>query len=335
MNRPSVPKAMATSDDAYQNPKYLNGILSGIPRKLVPYCELMRLELPHGNFLGYFPHLVGLLYGASSSPFKPSAQVMVFQALVYAGWTFFGRGAGCAWNDNIDQDFDRKTTRCRTRPIARGAISTTSAYIFTLMMTAFAFLFLSPLPAPCQRLGLVAVALTTVYPFSKRFTHFAQVILGLTLATNFILAAYGTGLPALEPPYTIPTLFTTVAITLLVIFYDVIYARQDTSDDLKSGVKGMAVLFRNYIEVLLISIAVAVTGLLAAVGVAVDNGPYFFVFSVAGLCMALLWTVGAIRYQLFHTWNHRSEWLYALAIANLLLGYSIEYLNNSNSINIA
>jgi 4-hydroxybenzoate polyprenyltransferase len=259
---------------------------------------------------------------------------MVFQAMVYAGWTFFGRAAGCAWDDNIDQDFDRKTARCRTRPIARGAISTTSAYIFTLMMIAFAFLFMSPLPAPCQRLGLVTVALTIVYPFGKRFTHFAQVILGLTLATNFILAAYGTGLPALEPPYTIPTLFTTAAITLLVIFYDVIYARQDTLDDLKSGVKGMAVLFRNYIEVLLISIAVAVTGLLAAVGVAVDYGPYFFVFSVAGLYMTLLGIVGAIRYQLFHTWNHRSGWLYALAIANLLLGYSIEYLNSSDSKNI-
>ncbi|KAH7305895.1 UbiA prenyltransferase family-domain-containing protein [Stachybotrys elegans] len=320
---------------AYKNPRYQSGPLSVIPKSFVPYCELMRLELPHGNFLGYFPHLVGLLYGSSASPARLPANDVVFQAALYIGWTFFMRGAGCAWNDVVDQDFDRKTTRCRVRPVARGAVSTTGANIFALAMVSLAFACISPLPAECQRLGLITTVLSIIYPFCKRVTNFAQVILGMTLAINFILAAYGAGLPAVEAPYTLPTICVTTAITLLVVFYDVVYARQDTADDLKSGVKGMAVLFRNYVEILLTSITLVIAGLLATTGVLVDNGPYFFVFSVAGLLAALLAMIGGIRYRIFHTWNSYSGWFYALAIFNLLGGYLIEYLDQVPMLNKA
>ncbi|KEY71340.1 hypothetical protein S7711_10996 [Stachybotrys chartarum IBT 7711] len=314
---------------AYTNPRYERGPLSLIPKPIVPYFELMRFELPHGYYLGYFPHLVGIMYGASAGPERLPARDLVFQALLYVGWTFAMRGAGCAWNDNIDQDFDRKTERCRTRPIARGAVSTTAGHVFAVAGVALAFLCLSPLPTECHQLGVLVTVLSVIYPFCKRFTNFAQVILGMTLAANFILAAYGAGLPALEQPYTRPTMSATLAITLLVVFYDVVYARQDTADDLKSGVKGMAVLFRNHIEVLLAVLTCTIGGLLAATGVSVGNGPYYFLFSVAGLTVALLAMIGGIRYRIFHTWNGYSGWFYVLAIINLMSGYFIEYLDNA------
>jgi 4-hydroxybenzoate polyprenyltransferase len=313
----------------WTNPAYKKGVLSVIPKTWVPYFELMRFELPHGYYLGYFPLLVGIMYGASAGPARMPASELAFQALLYAGWCFCMRGAGCAWNDNTDQEFDRKTERCRTRPIARGAVSTFGGHVFAFVMTTLGYLCLAPLPEECQNLGTAVIMLSILYPFCKRFTNFAQVILGITLALNFILAAYGAGLPALEGAYKMPTTLVTIAITLLVVFYDVVYARVDTADDLKSGVKGMAVLFRNYIEVLLAALTCTIGGLLAATGIYIENGPYYFLFSVVGLTVALAAMVAGIRYRVFSTWNSYSGWFYVLAIVNLMGGYAIEYAGNT------
>ncbi|PYI11967.1 hypothetical protein BO78DRAFT_63605 [Aspergillus sclerotiicarbonarius CBS 121057] len=64
-----------------------------------------------------------------------------------------------------------------------------------------------------------------------------------------------------------------LAIVLLIVFYDVAYATQDMADDIKSGVKGMAVLFRNHLLALLFTLACGIAGVLSALGVLVNMGP--------------------------------------------------------------
>ncbi|KAH6896731.1 UbiA prenyltransferase family-domain-containing protein [Thelonectria olida] len=305
------------------------GILSKLPASWVPYAELIRLEQPHGLYMTFFPQIIGLMFACSARPDAVPGSLLAQRLGLLFVWTFFIRSAGCAWNDNTDQDFDRLTERCRNRPIARGAVSTAQGHIYTLVLTLLAFMTIRPLPLESTLCGIVTIVLTTIYPFGKRFTNFAQVILGSTLASTIPLSAYSVGLPALSGEYIVPTLCLTATILLLVVFYDTIYARQDTADDLKSGVKGMAVLFRNHIESLLAFLALSITGLLATAGTLLNMGTYFFAFSVVGLATGLFVMIALIRWHVLPSFAKYAGWFYAFAIANLLGGCIVEYLGRA------
>ncbi|KAL6852483.1 hypothetical protein ACO1O0_007028 [Amphichorda felina] len=302
------------------------GVLSKLPLSWVPYAQLVRLEQPHGNYMIYFPHIVGLLYASSVLPDAVPLATLAHRAGVFLAWTFLMRGAGCAWNDNIDQEFDRKTERCRNRPIARGAVSTTQGHIFTLFLTLMGFAAIQCLPAECTYVGLGTVILSVIYPFGKRFTHFAQVILGSTLASTISLSAYSIGLPALSPAYMAPTLCLSATIMLMVVFYDVVYARQDTPDDLRSGVKGMAVRFRDSLEALFAAVTISIAFLLTALGALVDMGRLYYMLSVGGLTTGLVSMIALTHWHLLPSWAGFSGWCYAFAVANLLGGFIAEYI---------
>ncbi|EHK22092.1 uncharacterized protein TRIVIDRAFT_130502, partial [Trichoderma virens Gv29-8] len=263
----------------YTPPK---GLLSKIPASWVPYGELIRLHRPEFIYFIYAPFIVGLAYALCINKERVPAFTLAHRAGVLFVWTFFLRSSGCAWNDNIDQDFDRQTERCRNRPIARGAITTTKGHVFTIVLISLGFLSIRSLPFECTLVGIVTYVLTIIYPFGKRFTNFPQVILGSVLAMAIPLSSYSLGLPALSPPHIVPTACLSAAIVFLIVFYDVLYACQDIEDDLKSGVKGMAVYFRNYIEPLLITVTGLITGCLAMMGKLIDMGQLFFMFSVIG-----------------------------------------------------
>ncbi|CAN8103578.1 unnamed protein product [Discula destructiva] len=308
------------------------GVLSILPASWVPYAELIRFSQPHGIYMIYFPYIVGLMYAGSAKDLAAAAlppSVLLNRLAVLGVWTFFLRSAGCAWNDIVDQDFDRKTERCRSRPVARGAISTTSANIYALALILIGFATLQILPVECSLCAISTTALTVLYPFGKRFTNFPQVILGSVLSTAISLSSYSIGLPALSPAFAAPTLCLSATIVLLVIFYDTIYARQDTADDLKSGVKGMAVLFRNHIVGLLLSLTSSIAALLYTVGTLLGMHTYFFAFSVGGLVTGLFTMIALIKWHWIPGFEKYAGWAYALAILNLVGGSVSEYLVRS------
>ncbi|ETS03175.1 hypothetical protein M419DRAFT_66126, partial [Trichoderma reesei RUT C-30] len=258
------------------------GILSCLPSSWVPYAELIRLDKPHGIYMTIYPYALGLLYASQLTSESLPPNVVLSRFLNLAIWTFLIRSAGCAWNDNVDQDFDRQTARCRDRPIARGAISTLQGHVFTTALLALGFLSIQNFPLESKIDGAATVLLTCIYPFGKRFTHFAQVTLGLTLSVAIIFGPHSVGANPLSQGNFLPTTCLVSSIILLVIFYDVVYARQDTVDDLKSGVKGMAVLFRNWITTLLLTLIIAILTLLYITARSLDLGWVFFGLSVAG-----------------------------------------------------
>lgn len=162
------------------------GILSKVPASWVPYGELIRIHQPHGIYLSYFPHLAGLMYASAVRDVVVAPPTLGRCAVVLLIWTVFWRSTGCAWNDNIDQEFDRKTTRCRDRPIARGAVSTTNGHVFALVLSLIAFGSLRLLPrehkcSPCSGLepspiisSGPAAALLWVFGFAAGSSVFAK-----------------------------------------------------------------------------------------------------------------------------------------------------------------
>jgi 4-hydroxybenzoate polyprenyltransferase len=225
----------------------------------------------------------------------------------------------------VDQDYDRQTARCRNRPIARGAISTWQGHIYTAAIVALAFLCIDHLPYQCLADACVIFGLAAIYPFGKRFTHFAQVPLGATLSGAIVMAQHSVGVNPFSEDHVLPTWCLVASVILLVMFYDVVYARRDTADDLKSGVKGMAVLFRNRLKVLLLILVVGIAMSLFLAGKFVNMGQTFFYFSVAGTALSLISMVVIINTSSIakHAGN-----FYILAIACLLSGFTAEFYHN-------
>ncbi|WP_189369710.1 4-hydroxybenzoate octaprenyltransferase [Tateyamaria omphalii] len=201
-----------------------------------PYLRLSRADRPIGTWLLLLPCLWGLTLAMihDQSPRWEDAWIAIGCAL--GAWLM--RGAGCTWNDITDRDFDGQVERTRSRPIPSGQVTVRGAMIWMFLQSLIAFAILLTFNAAAILLGVLALLPVAVYPFAKRFTWWPQVFLGLAFNWGALLAwTAHTG--QLEAPAVVLYL-AGIAWTL---FYDTIYAHQDTEDDALIGVKSTARLF--------------------------------------------------------------------------------------------
>ncbi|MBE0412401.1 4-hydroxybenzoate octaprenyltransferase [Yoonia sp.] len=201
-----------------------------------PYLRLSRADRPIGTWLLYLPCLWGLALAilATGSP-RPFDLWIIVACGVGA---FLMRGAGCTWNDITDRDFDGAVARTRSRPIPSGQVTVRGALIWMVAQALVSFGILLTFPAAAVILGIIALAPVAIYPFAKRFTWWPQVFLGLAFNWGALLAwAAHTG--SIGP---VPVVLYLAGIGWT-LFYDTIYAHQDTEDDALIGVKSTARLF--------------------------------------------------------------------------------------------
>ncbi|KAI0021830.1 UbiA prenyltransferase family [Xylariomycetidae sp. FL0641] len=247
----------------------------------VPYAELIRIEKPADTINLYFPYLFGCLYAACLGESRFTINQLCSTALLLLGLSFFIRSIGCTWNDYVDRELDKHTERCCRRPIARGAITPRSALVF---MLAEYFLLFTLVLVSCKPTlpYLVAVISTgTLYAFTKRITHFAQLFLGIILSAGVPIGCMSLGLdPArhiLARLTSDLSLFALMAAWITwTMIYDTIYAFQDLEPDKKIGNKAMSVRFENGIQNLFYGLSVVEVILLVATGWFEDFGAYFY-----------------------------------------------------------
>ena len=171
------------------------GVLAYLPPSWVPYAELMRIHKPVGTMSIFFPYLFGSLFaGCVLDPFiRPRLLLIRIGALL--GAAFVLRSAGCSWNDIADRDLDRLVERTRLWPMARGAISLPAAYMFTAAQVGIWLAVLSLLlPGRSPLHAAPLLFLVGLYPFAKRSTHYAQLVLGITLGWGVLIGAAVVGL---------------------------------------------------------------------------------------------------------------------------------------------
>ena len=168
------------------------------------------------------------------------------QASWFDLWIFIGcgigaflmRGAGCTWNDITDRDYDTQVERTRSRPIPSGQVTTRSAVVWMVLQALISFGILLTFPPMAILLGVLSLLPVCVYPFAKRFTWWPQAFLGIAFNWGALLAwtAHSGTLHA-------PAVVLYMAGIAWTLFYDTIYAHQDTEDDALIGVKSTARLF--------------------------------------------------------------------------------------------
>ena len=100
---------------------------------------------------------------------------------------FVMRGAGCTINDMWDRKFDAQVERTLNRPLASGAITPFQALVFLGGQLTCGLFVLLQLNTYSVLLGASSLSLVILYPLMKRYTHFPQLVLGLTFNWGALL----------------------------------------------------------------------------------------------------------------------------------------------------
>jgi 4-hydroxybenzoate polyprenyltransferase len=201
-----------------------------------PFFRLMRLDKPVGTYLVLLPALVALWVAADGAP-----PLWIF--MVFVAGAFVMRSAGCVINDYADRDWDGAVARTCERPLACGEVMPKAALTLFIALLAVGGLLVLTLRPEVLSWAVGAVVLATLYPFTKRWTHWPQMFLGLAFAWAIpmaFVAVLG------EMPVGGWWLFAATVIWALI--YDTWYALVDRDDDVKVGIKSTAVLFGRYVR---------------------------------------------------------------------------------------
>ena len=201
-----------------------------------PYLRLSRADRPIGTWLLLIPCWWGLALAILWDQAPRWEDLWIAVGCGLGAWLM--RGAGCTWNDITDRKFDAQVARTASRPLPSGQVSVTQAGAWMVLQSLLALGILLSFHPMAILLGFLSLALVAVYPFAKRFTWWPQVFLGLAFNWGALLAwTAHTG--ALHWP----AVLLYVAGISWTLFYDTIYAHQDTEDDELVGIKSTARLF--------------------------------------------------------------------------------------------
>ncbi len=240
------------------------------------------------------------------------------------------RGAGCAINDLWDRNLDPHVRRTRLRPIARGAISPTSALVFTGGNLLAGLAVLLQFPFECFYYAVPSLALVAVYPLMKRVTNYPQAVLGLTFSWGAWMGWPALGLDLIDDNTALAAAGLLYASNISwTILYDMIYAHMDIKDDAKAGIKSIALAHDKDTKKVLSGLAVVQIGLLTAAGAAAGAGPAFFIVSCGGSALTLTWMIMRVNLKSVRDcwwWFVNGCWITGGAIAaGLGVDYAIRY----------
>jgi len=213
------------------------------------YIRLMRLDKPIGTLLLLWPTYWALFLSADGWPDFDLLIIFTLGVIVM-------RTAGCVINDFADRNIDKYIKRTKDRPLTSGEISPKTALVLFVMLLFIALALVLQTNQLTIQLSFIALLLASLYPFTKRWTNFPQLVLG---------AAFGMSVPMAFSAQTgsLPLTSGIVFLATLVwtLIYDTLYAMADRDEDIKIGVKSTAIVFQKYdqiiitlLQILLISI---------------------------------------------------------------------------------
>ena len=228
------------------------------------YIRLMRLNKPIGTYLLLWPTYWALFLSAKGWPDIDLLIIFTLGVLVM-------RSAGCVINDYADRNIDQNIARTKDRPLITGEVSTKSAlrlFVF-LLIIAFGLVLLTN--ALTIKLSLIALALATLYPFTKRWTHLPQVVLGVAFGMSVPMA-----FSAQTGSIPLSTGWIYLATIVWTLIYDTFYAMADRDEDIKIGVKSTAILFEKYDQIFITFLQILLIIVFVVIGNLFDLGSIYY-----------------------------------------------------------
>lgn len=190
------------------------------------YLGLVKFE--HTFFALPFA-LISLLVATDG---RPGAHVLLWVIVAMVG----ARSAAMAFNRIADRHLDARNPRTARRHLPTGTVGVVGASAFTALSAAVFVTAAAQLNRLCFALAPVALLVVLSYSYTKRFTAWSHLFLGLGLG----IAPVGAWLAARGAFAPFP-LWTSAGVLLWVGGFDTIYACQDADFDRREGLHSLAV----------------------------------------------------------------------------------------------
>ena len=256
--------------------------MSASRSRLTLYLDLIRWNRPAGWLLLLWPTLSALWIAADGFP---GWHLLA----VFTAGTILMRSAGCCVNDVADREFDRHVKRTAQRPVTSGRISPKEALTVGAVLALAAFALVLTTNIVAISWSFVALAVTLVYPYSKRLVSMPQAVLGVAFSFGIPMAfaaAQGD-----VPPL---ALWLLVGNGFWVLAYDTEYAMVDRDDDIRLGIRTSALTLGRFDVAAVMAFYAVYLGIWALLGARIGLGWGYY----AGLAVAAgqaLWHYTLIR----------------------------------------
>ncbi len=188
--------------------------------RIVAYANLVKL--PHTVFALPFA-LVGAVLASWRRPLRLEGMGWVILAFTAA------RFAAMAFNRIVDRHIDGRNPRTASRELPRGVLSVTEAWMSVAVAAGLFVYSAGQLNRLCLLLSPVALAWIFFYSYTKRFTRWAHLVLGCSLA----IAPVG-GYLAVVGAWSRPAwmlLALALGVATWVAGFDIFYSLQDVAFD--------------------------------------------------------------------------------------------------------
>ncbi len=267
------------------------------------FIQLMRLDRPIGIYLLMWPTLWALWIAGDGAPSTKNIIIFVLGVILM-------RSAGCAINDFADRKIDGDITRTKDRPIITGRVTAKEALITAAVLAGISYCLVLFTNSQTIYWAFLAVGLAALYPFTKRYTYYPQIALGLAYSCSILLA-----FSAEQGSVPNAVWLIYIANMLWTVAYDTYYAMSDREDDLKIGVKSTAVLFGEVDRYIILALQVCALLLLMRAGQSFDLDGYFH--------MGLLGALVCFIWEFIHTRKRDAQSALEAFLHNHWAGFSI------------
>jgi len=235
--------------------------------RLVAYANLVKL--PHTVFALPFA-LVGVVLASFRRPLQ----------LADVGWVILAftaaRFAAMAFNRIVDRDIDRRNPRTAMRELPRGVLRVGETWVAVLLAAGLFIFSASQLNALCFALSPLALAWIFLYSYTKRFTKWSHLVLGVSLAIAPVGGYLAVAGRWSRPWWTLIAL--AIAVATWVAGFDIFYSLQDVEFDRAQRLKSIPAALGEHraIRVARVMHLVSIAALIS-VGLAVSGGPWYWI----------------------------------------------------------
>ena len=184
-----------------------------------------------------YGRLIKFSHTVFALPFALAAVLLAHRETPVTVWTLFwivmamvgARSAAMGFNRFADLDYDRMNPRTAQRPSATRRIGPSSLLLFVGLSSGLFLLSGAMLGWLCFALAVPVLSILFFYSYTKRFTSFCHLYLGLAIGLA-PLGAWIAVTRALDPRI----LLMSLALTTYIGGFDILYACQDTEFDRKA-----------------------------------------------------------------------------------------------------
>ncbi|MCR5833709.1 MAG: putative 4-hydroxybenzoate polyprenyltransferase [Selenomonadaceae bacterium] len=240
------------------------------------------IALPHTIFS--LPFALASAFMATNGHPDFSTVILILIAITSARW------AAIAIDNLADLKYDKLQPRLSYRAMVRGEISKGEALIFIAVCLIVLIVAVAQLPTICLKLLPIAAIPFIIYPFTKRFTAWCHLFLGVAIA----MAPAGAWV-ALTEEISLPMIILCIAVALWIGAFDAVYGAQDEHFDKSHGLNSLATKYGAAGALTIAKILHVVSMIcFVAVGLILNLGALYFI-GVAIAALALIYQHAIVR----------------------------------------